>query len=294
MSDEFVFDEKEHAYFLNGKPMLGCTSVLGVIAKPALIQWAANEAVKVTPAVFALLEQAQKISAETGGAFDITIGPLVRCWGFLDGNGQLPDQDSLADARAKVGMHLVQLDACNQTVRFLREGVMLGLGAVGKGYAIDQAAEVLREAGVPNALLHGGTSSIYAIGHPPESDSWMVAIDDPRDPAAPPIASVPLRDESLSVSAVWGRSFSSAGKTYGHVLDPRTGRPTAGALLAAIVLPSGTHADALSTALLTLGPQGIDQICVHHPECRALVVFEKEGRLSCETRGLQTSNSIAH
>jgi thiamine biosynthesis lipoprotein len=247
---------------------------------------AGRQAVKITPRLFNLLEHAKKLSAETEGAFDITIAPLVECWGFMDGTGRIPDDDTLAEARAKVGMDLVQLDKANSTVRFLHDGAMLDLGAIGKGYAVQEAAELLREAGITSALLHGGTSSIYAIGRPPEADAWMVAIENPTAPNSPPIATIPLKDESLSVSAVWGKSFSSGGRTYGHVLDPRTGQPSSAGLLAAVVVPSATEADALSTALLILGPSGIQHIRQLRQPLRALVLSEDQGRLSVTAHGI--------
>src|SRR6266705_1180510 len=193
---------------------------------------AASQPVKITPRLFSLLEHAKHLSAATNGAFDITIAPLVQCWGFMHGSGEMPDEQSLTATRSKVGMHLIELDKSTFTVRFLRDGVMLDLGAIGKGYAIQEAADLLREAGVSSALLHGGSSSIYAIGHPPETDAWMIAIKNPTTTNSPPIATIPLKDESLSVSAAWGKSFSRGGRTYGHVLDPGTGQPTSAALLA--------------------------------------------------------------
>jgi len=162
---------------------------------------------------------------------------------------------------------------------------MLDLGAIGKGYAIEHAAECLREAGITSALLHGGTSSIYAIGRPTDAEAWKIAIENSSAPDEPPIATITLKDESLSVSAVWGRSFVAEGKQYGHVIDPRTGQPTAAALLSAIILPSATLADALSTALLTLGPPGLKVIADAHPEARGLVLFEDGGKMNCERVG---------
>ena len=100
---------------------------------------AAREAVRVSPATFRLLKHAVNLSAETGGAFDITIGPLMRCWGFVDGTGRMPTPEALAEARARTGMNLVELDAARFTVRFAREGVMLDLGAIGKNLGDDLA-----------------------------------------------------------------------------------------------------------------------------------------------------------
>lgn len=256
---------------------------------------AANEAVRVTPGLFRLLEHARNLSQKTGGAFDITIAPLVRCWGFMDGVGQIPHPDALAEARAGVGFHLVELNETDCSVRFARKGVMLDLGAIGKGYAIERAAELLREAGVTSALLNGGTSSIYALGRPPEANHWKVAVEYPSDENAAPtlLAAVPLRDEALSVSAVWGRFFKLEGKVVGHVLDPRIGQPVAGALLAAVVLPSVAETDALSTALLVVGEVGFDQITSLRPNMRALLLREKdaEGRFQVKSKGIELNHA---
>jgi thiamine biosynthesis lipoprotein len=265
---------------------------------------AAQGPVRVTPPVFALLHRAQRLHQESGGAFDITIAPLVRCWGFMGGSGHLPDPDELAEARACVGMSLVYLDPGDFTVRFARPGVMLDLGAIGKGYAIERAAEVLRDAGVGSALLHGGTSSVQALGHPPDAACWKIAIEHPQAGAGsrplPPgsgpaaaapglLATVPLCNAAMSVSAVWGKSFQAEGQTFGHVLDPRTGQPVTGAVLAAVVLPAATETDALSTALLTLGGDGHDQIAQLRPGMRTLLVAESGGQFHIEARGIRVS-----
>lgn len=237
---------------------------------------AAREPVRVSPGTFALLQRAASLTRETGGAFDITVAPLVRCWGFMGGTGKTPDPAELEKARACVGMSLVELDERRFSVRFLREGVMLDLGAIGKGYALDCAAGLLREAGVTSALLHGGTSTIYAIGHSLDADAWKVAIES-SDPALAgggtqtPVT-VKLCDESLSVSAIWGRSFKEGKRTYGHVIDPRTFNPVDDTLLTALVLPSATESDAISTALLVLGEKGHEQIAKMRPGMRTFGV----------------------
>src|SRR4051794_28865309 len=125
---------------------------------------AGREPVRVSPRVFALLHHAMKLSQETGGAFDITIAPLVRCWGFMGGNGRMPTPEEVEQARSSVGVGLIELDAENSTVRFRKEGVMIDLGAIGKGYAIEQAVALLRDAEILSALLHGGTSTVYGLG----------------------------------------------------------------------------------------------------------------------------------
>jgi len=232
---------------------------------------AARQPVRVSPPVFQLLELAQRLHQEAGGLFDIAIGPLVRCWGFMGGQGRMPDPEELAQARAVSGMRHLCLDGKDFSVRFDCEGVMIDLGAIGKGYAIDCAARSLREAGVTSALLHGGTSTVYGIGAPPEGEAWKVAIIEAPD--APPIrAAIFLRDNALSVSAVWARSFEAGGQRYGHVIDPRAGLPVHKSVLSAVGLPSATETDALSTALLVAGLDGYEDIAQLRPEMRALVI----------------------
>lgn len=245
-----------------------------------LNQEAAKHPVRVTPWLFRLLQHARRLTTETGGTFDITVAPLMRCWGFYTQEGRVPEPEALATARACVGMNLVELNEADLTVRFSREGVQLDLGSIGKGYAVERAGGLLREAGVTSALLHGGTSTVLAIGAPPGAAGWKIALEHPAHLQAAqehtgvlllPFATVMLRDESLSVSAVWGKSFTAADKSYGHIIDPRTGQPTEGALLAAVALPSATESDALSTMLLTLGPDGLEQVTRLRPGMRALV-----------------------
>lgn len=269
---------------------------------------AAREPVRVSPEVFALLDHAQRLSAETGGAFDITLAPLLRCWGLLGkSDGHIPSADELAAARAVCGMKLVALDRASLTVHFACDGVMLDLGAIGKGYAVEKAAEILREAGVRSALVHGGTSTVCAIGTPPESEAWKIALEEPttapearssaftrflRPPEGgttnPPLAIIALRDESLSVSAVLGKSFVANGRTLGHVIDPRTGEPASRAVLSIIALPSATETDALSTALLVVGVPGHDAIAVLRPGMRTLVATtDAANGLQCVARGIE-------
>jgi thiamine biosynthesis lipoprotein len=211
--------------------------------------------------VFQLIEHALRLSQATQGAFDITVAPLLRAWGMLRGSGRLPDPQTLGEARACVGAGLVELDPDGFRVGFRRPGMMLDLGSIGKGYALDRTTELLREAGIESALIHGGTSTVIGIGKPPDAPAWKVAIERPSltptppaaEPSSLPVAVVELHDDSLSVSAVWGKGFEAGGQFYGHVIDPVRGQPVSGTLLAAVMLPLATESDALSTALLVRG-----------------------------------------
>lgn len=260
---------------------------------------AADGPVKLSPPVFALLRQAQQLAAVTDGAFDPTIGPLMRAWGFHGARGRLPDPAALAAAQACVGMSHVHLDETDFTARFTRAGVTLDLGAIGKGYAIDCAVERLREAGVTSAFLHGGTSSCHGLGGTPEGRPWTTGVFEPATAGATGgetetlLAEVPLRDESLGVSAVWGKAFHAGGQRFGHVLDPRAGEPVQRAALAAVALPSATESDALSTALLVLGESGLETLAQLRPGLRALVLVPSENTEThrCVARGMELAYS---
>jgi thiamine biosynthesis lipoprotein len=199
---------------------------------------AAEGPVNVDRELFGLLATCQEGWRASEGAFDITVGPLMEAWGF---RGQA--HGDVEAARERVGMDKVVLDAARGTALFARPGMRLDLGGVAKGFALDIAAGVLRDAGVECALMHGGTSSVMAIGGPPGEDGWKVRVGS-RD--------VVLRDRALSVSAPRGRMIESDAGPLGHVLDPRTGAPAMGAELACAVCGSGVWAEIWSTALLVL------------------------------------------
>lgn len=202
---------------------------------------AANGPVRVDSELFRLLELCQRLHALTEGTFDPAIAAAMSAAGFRGGSRS---EESVASARLATGFHLVELNRGDGTIRFLRPGVGLDLGAIGKGWALDRAAERLREAGIASAFLHGGTSSAVGFceeGNPP----WAVRLG--PDPGAP---TAKIWNGALGVSAPRGRMVDG----NGHVLDPRTGSSAGLATLAAIVAGSAAEADALSTGLLVDGP----------------------------------------
>ena len=259
---------------------------------------AAYRPVPVSPEVFALLLKARSFWKMSGGTFDITVAPLVRCWGFMKGNGSRPTDSQIAAARESVGTNFLEFDEAHSTIRFQRAGMMLDLGSIGKGYALDMAAEVLRDAGVENALLHGGTSTIYALGQN-AAGPWKIAIDKPLPPPTEdtpssqptpdrePLAVVGLSNEALSVSAVSGKFFTLDGKVYGHVIDPRIGWPTQNALMGAVVVNSAAESDALSTAVLLADNSDLERLKTIRPEMRFLQSTWSEGALVTAEAGIK-------
>ena len=235
---------------------------------------AAAGPVRVAPNTFGLLERARSLTDATDGAFDITVGALLRAWGFVGDTGRKPSAETVRRARDAAGWNRVRLDASAFSVTFDHPDVELDLGAIGKGYALDRAMDLLTEAGVPHALLHGGTSSILARGSAPDGGPWRVGLPTAtkpgNGPTSPPVTPVSLQETSLSVSAVWGKSFAEAGEVFGHVLDPRIGEPVRRARCAAVMGAEAAVSDALSTALLVLGLEGRPLIEANLPGYRCI------------------------
>ncbi|MGA2068808.1 MAG: FAD:protein FMN transferase [Thermoguttaceae bacterium] len=240
---------------------------------------AAERPVEVEPRLFALLELAMRLCGETGGAYDITAGPLWEVWGFARRAAAIPAAGQLAEARQRVGGHLVELDSPRRTVRFLRPGVQLNLGSIGKGYAVDCCAGRLLEGGLSDFLIHGGHSSILARGAgtpAAQAAGWLVGL---RDPVRPDrrVGQLRLADRALGTSGAQFQSFRHQGRRYGHLLDPRTGWPAEGVLSATALAPNAAWADGLSTALYVLGPEGARAYCREHPEVAAVLLTPAEG-----------------
>jgi len=216
---------------------------------------AARGPVPVHPDTFDVLELARRLWEETEGAFDITVGPLVKCWGFYRRQGAVPEKEALEAALERVGMEHVVLDPEALTVQFDRPGVEINLGAVGKGFAVARAAERLREWGVSAALVHAGRSTIYALGRPPVAEGWRIGLREQGD-ESPRIGSVLLRDQALATSGAYVQYFEAQGRRFCHVIDPRTGWPVSEERLSvAVIGRDAVVADALSTAFFVGGEQ---------------------------------------
>jgi thiamine biosynthesis lipoprotein len=190
---------------------------------------AATHPVEVSPELFSVLASCLDYSRQSGGAFDITVGALVKVWGFYNGEGRMPRRADVSDALAKVGYRQVLLDPSARTVRFGQRGIELDPGGIGKGYAVDRIVDVLKREGVDAALVSASGSSIYGLGAPPDHPrGWPITIRTPRDPEEA-AATVFLRNMSLSTSGSYEKFFWAEGRTYSHILDPRTGYPARGA-----------------------------------------------------------------
>lgn len=231
---------------------------------------AARRWVSISAETMALLKRALAYAAESDGAFDPTVGPLVRAWGFKHLDYHKPDQQEIDRARAKVGFRSVTLDPL-KGVRFAKPGMELDLGAIAKGYAVDRALAVLKRHGVLAARVDaGGNQGVW--GPSPEGGAWHFGIKDPRAEGEV-LGVVPLASGGVSTSGDAERGFWLDGVRYGHIVNSLTGWPVQGVLSVTVVAPTAEAADALSTTLYVLGPARGKAFLAGRPGCSALYVL---------------------
>lgn len=237
---------------------------------------AAARAVTVDHSLFALLSQCLVLSNATEDAFDITSGPLSRCWGFLRRQGRIPTLEQIEQARLVTGSELLRLDSEARKVRFDRAGMEINLGSIGKGFALDRMAKQLR-GDVLTALLSAGSSSFCALGHGEKRKGWTVGIRHPLD-VTRRLAVLRLRDAAMATSGSDEQYFECDGKRYGHIIDPRTGWPADGVAGVTVVTASAAVADALATAFYIGGRELAERYCGAHPGT-LVVMLESEASL---------------
>ncbi len=235
---------------------------------------AGQKAVRVSPELYRLLTDCLECSRQSEGAFDITVGPLLKAWGFFQDKGRMPEEAELAEAFSRVGYRHLHLDPEAQTVRFGKPGMQINAGGFGKGYAVDRAVDTLRAHGFDTGLVAGAGSSIYGLGAPPsEPRGWRVDIPDPKEPGQP-VETVFLRDMSISTSGSREKSFWSGGRIYSHIMDPRNGFPASGISLVSVVAPRTLDSEAWTKPCFILGrewaaknkPPGLSVfLCEDHP-----------------------------
>jgi thiamine biosynthesis lipoprotein len=222
---------------------------------------AGEEPVVAEGDLFNLLARCAAWTRRTDGAFDVATGALVKAWGFFARDGRVPTPRERVEAMNRTGIRHVILNHESRSVKFRRAGLELNLGAVGKGYALDRAAQLLRgEWGVTSALLHAGGSSAYAVGAPPvDTRGWPVHLKHPTEPDRS-LGTIRLRDRGLGTSAATFQFFEYKGEKLGHLLDPRTGWPARGTASASVTAPTAAEADAMSTAAFVLGEAGAERL----------------------------------
>ncbi|MBP7050415.1 MAG: FAD:protein FMN transferase [Phycisphaerae bacterium] len=215
---------------------------------------------------FECLRISAEMHSQTGGAFDVTVGFLIDCWRDEEKRPRTPSAEELQFALDHTGTDLILLDEPTCAVALLASPLRIDLGGVGKGYAVDRMAEMLKEWDIDRALIHGGFSSVLAIEPPVGMEGWPVTLSHPRD-----------RSRTLARLSLSHGSVSGSGVEKGqHIIDPRTGRPVEGKLATWSVAPDAACADALSTAFMVMTAAEVADYCRDHSDVRGLLILPED------------------
>jgi thiamine biosynthesis lipoprotein len=241
-------------------------------------QNAAAGPVTADPELIFLIGQSFRFAEKSQGAFDFTVAPLIRLWGFRDREPppRPPAPEQIRKALESVGYGKLALDFDRSTLQYKSPGIEVELGAIGKGYAVDRAVDVLRSRGISRALVSFG-SSAYAVGSPPSEDGWRIAIRDPRV-AGSVIDRVVLKGSAIGTSGDYEQSVRLDGRDYGHLLDPRSGYPVEGMASVSVIASTAMEADALSTAAFVLGARSGMSLLEESSGVEGLIVGEENDR----------------
>ena len=243
-------------------------------------QMAAEQSVVVQRQLFELLQTAKNLNQQTNGAFDIAAGAQIRLWRECRAAHRIPTESEVADVLLRSGSQHLQLDEQHSSVQFSAPGLTLDPGAIGKGFALDEAADwlVRLENGPDDFLIHGGHSSLVARGQHGEQAGWPVGIGNPLF-TQKRLGTVLLKNQAMSTSGSNIQFFRHEGRRYGHILDPRTARPVDGMLSVTVFADSAAVADALSTAFFVLGVENAIKCCDNLPQVGVILVpFPDSGR----------------
>lgn len=234
---------------------------------------AASEPVKTQVPLFNLLTTARDLFEQTGGAFDIAAGAQIQLWKRCRAKNRVPTVEEINESLESSGSQHLQLDPESHSVSFDVNGLQLDPGAIGKGYALDEAAEWLQkiEDGPHDFLVHGGHSSLVARGQHENQGGWPVGIGNPLF-TKKRLGTVLLKDKAMSTSGSNIQFFRHEGRRYGHILDPRTATPVEGMLSVTVFADSAAVADALSTAFFVLGVENAQKCCDNLPSVGAILM----------------------
>ena len=211
-----------------------------------------NLEIKIDEEMLRILEASKKIFKISNGAFDPTVSPLVKLWNFKAEKPSVPSQSTITNLLPLVNFNNVMIDEKKKSVHFLKNGMEIDLGAIAKGFVVDEVADFLKKRNIKSALINAG-GNIYAYGKKPDNTDWKVGLKDPRGEGI--IATLPLRDKSIATSGDYERFFIIEGKRYHHILNPKTGYPVDETISMSVIAKDATTADGLSTAAFVKGGQ---------------------------------------
>lgn len=231
-----------------------------------------GDEMQVSPPLFDLLVQSVEISKKTDGWFDITIGPYTHIWRGLNRllEPTLPDSSELAIARSRVGYSMISLNPDNQMAELIKSGMRLDPGGIGKGFAADQALQVLFDIGIPRALINAG-GDISAGDPPPGKGGWSVAIPVQVSGDSTFFEEIILTNRSVNTSGSLYQSVEIDGKNYSHIINPKTGLGHTEQVQVSVIATDGTVADAFATALNVMPPADARELVESRPDLEAVI-----------------------
>ena len=237
-----------------------------------------GERISLSADLFKILRQAQSISADSNGTFDVTAGPFVRLWRLSKKNRRLPTEDQINAARSRSGSHLLSLDPFDRTATKMSEGMLFDLGGIAKGIAADEALAILRESGFPRALV--AASGDIVVGEPPPGKpTWTVQIEANAGAGdhLPPVL-VHLSEAAVSTSGDATQYFEINGERYSHIVSTRTGLGISERIAASVIAPSATLSDAYATTVALLGQKEGLQFIENKREIECRIVALRNGQ----------------
>jgi len=239
-----------------------------------------------------VIEQSQYYSELSGGAFDITVSPIVALWGFFREKGHVPPDKEIEKVLPAVSYKNIVVNKSNDTkkpaaISFKNTQTQIDLGAIGKGYAVDKALEIIRKYGISNGCINLG-GNIYVLGTPPGKNAWKIGVQHPRN-SGEILGYLELKNEATATSGDYERFFEFNGKRYSHIINPQTGRPVSGTIATTIVAPTSTEVDALSTSVFVLGHEKGMELIKKIPNAEAMIAYEeKDGKIAIDmTQGFK-------
>jgi thiamine biosynthesis lipoprotein len=235
-----------------------------------------TQGVPLGPDLWAVLARSQKLAEQTDGAFDVTVGPLVRLWRRARRQKEMPSPERLAEARAAVGFRNLQLDADKRTARLLVPNMRLDLGGIGIGYAVDEAMAVIRARGITRALIDA-SGDVAASDPPPGKDGWIVSVI-PLSAEGTPSRDVVLANAAVTVSGDAFQHVVIDGRRYSHIVDPHTGLGLTDQTGVTVIARDCTTADSLDTAVSVLGPEAGLKLVEATPGAAAFIVRDAAGQ----------------
>jgi thiamine biosynthesis lipoprotein len=251
-----------------------------------------KQAVKVSRPTYEVLEKSVEFSKLTGGAFDVTVGPLMDLWHSAEEANTMPTDAELQEARAKVGYGKLILDANEESIRFTAEGMEVDLGGIAKGYAIDKAVDAMERSGAAGGMVDIG-GEIRCFGLPPGGkDKWRIGLQDPDKAkdgfdAGTPLLVLNLMDAAVATSGHYRRFVTIGGKRYSHIVNPESGYSSESLASVTIICPSATDADALTTAVSVMGAEKGLALVKKTPGAEAILITSEPKREIIKTSGAE-------